>query len=78
MPRAGPLLRWEASRESEDGGPPVIVLSYRERGTGRGGTFKLTSKGARTLARVLDGTRRCADDDPVEVFIQGEVLSHVG
>jgi len=78
MPRKGPLLKFEAERETGEDGTEVLILSFRERGTGRGSTLRIETRGACALARLLDGTRIARSSDaPAEVHIVGEVLHHV-
>lgn len=72
MPRAGPLLICDVSAEGE-----ALVLSYRERGTGHGATIALSRRSARTLARMLEGTRSVRSSEPARVELYAEVRSHV-
>lgn len=54
-----------------------LVLRFRERGTGAGGTIALTARSARTLSRVLDGTRVTKSSAPARVELHAEVRAHV-
>jgi hypothetical protein len=55
----------------------VIVLSYRERGTGHGATLAFTRRAARTLSRMLEGTRITKAREPAPVELCAEVRNHV-
>lgn len=68
VPRSGPLLRLSVRRVRG-----TVLLSYRERGTGRAATLALTTRGAGELSRVIDGTRVCVTDKPAELELLGEV-----
>lgn len=72
MPRSGPLLLCDVSSEGDS-----VVLSYRERGTGHGSTLAFTRRAARTLARMLEGTRVTKSREPAPVELCGEVRHHV-
>jgi hypothetical protein len=73
VPRSGPLVTWEFFREGD-----VVLLAYRERGTGNGATIALTPRGATTLARLLEGTNDTESDEPARAELVAEVREHVG
>lgn len=72
MPRSGPVVFCEVTLEGQS-----VVLSYRERGTGLGGTIAFTRRGARTLARVLEGTCVTETDEPAQLQLVAKVRDHV-
>lgn len=72
MPRAGNLVFMDVSWEGDS-----LVLRFRERGTGAGGTIALTARSARTLSRVLDGTRVTKSSAPARIELAAEVRAHV-
>jgi hypothetical protein len=63
---------WEFVRDGD-----VVLVAYRERGTGRGATIALTPRGATTLARLLDGTNDTDSDEPARAELLAEVRTHV-
>lgn len=72
MPRSGPLVFCDVSLEGQS-----IVLSYRERGTGLGATIAFSRRSARTLARILEGTRTTKSSEPARVELVAKVRDHV-
>lgn len=82
MPKRGPLLVLEASRELAEDGSPVLVLSYRERYTRAGATLELSPSSALALARLLDAcSRRPAAeaelDAPATCHLSGRIVNQV-
>jgi hypothetical protein len=72
VPKVGKLVFADVSWEGES-----LILSYRERGTGFGATIAFTGRSARTLARVLEGTRVTKADEPARIELAAEVRDHV-
>lgn len=72
MPKAGPLVLCDVSWEGES-----IVLRYRERGTGHSATIALTRRSARTLARILEGTRVTRNTEPATIELTAEIRNYV-
>jgi hypothetical protein len=73
VPKAGKLLFVDVSWEGDR-----LFFSYRERGTGFGGTITFSARSARTVARVLEGTLVTRHEEPARLELgDSDVRQHV-